>query len=383
MSDYGGQFKGKVVMVTGGAGYIGSHTSVLLLNQGARVIVVDNLANSCEESMRRVKKITGKSVEFYKADLCDLVKFEQVWRKVGKVDAVIHMAGLKAVGESVAKPLYYYEVNLVACINLMKMMAKYQCFNFVFSSSATVYGLVEMPVTEAASLSPTNPYGWTKFMQEVFLRDAAAADPRFRVVLLRYFNPVGAHPSGLIGEDPQGTPNNLLPYILQVAVGRLKKVSVFGADYETKDGTGMRDYIHVLDLGEGHLAALANGIWGNMKTNCEVYNLGTGQACSVLEAIAAVEKASGKVVPYEVVGRREGDIGECYANPIKAETELKWKAQYSLESAVADGWRWQQMNPQGFRDAAGASPTWAATLPYVTLTGAAVAGLFIFRKFYK
>eukprot|EP00808_Paulinella_micropora_P020373 g46599.t1 len=362
---YGDSFKGKVVMVTGGAGYIGSHTTVLLLEQGASVIVVDNLINSSAESIKRVKEITGKAPQLFKVDMCHYVAFEKVFQTVGKIDAVIHMAGLKAVGESVSKPTLYYDNNLVSCLNLLKLMEKYGCFHFVFSSSATVYGLVkEMPVDETAPLGPTNPYGWTKMMQEIFLRDVVASDKRWKVILLRYFNPIGAHPSGRIGEDPQGIPNNLLPFVMQVAVGKLPKLNVFGDDWETPDGTGVRDYIHVVDLSEGHLAALANGVWKEMKNRCEVYNLGTGRGYSVLDVVTAAKKATGRPVPYEVAPRRPGDIGTCYSNPHKAETELKWKAKYGIDESVADGWRWQSNNPDGYAakkgQAAPATPVGAA-----------------------
>ena len=336
------------VLVTGGAGYIGSHTCLELLNSGHEVTVVDNLANSSEESLKRVEKLTGKSLRFHKADLCDKAAILDIAGS-DKFDSVIHFAALKAVGESVAKPLEYYENNLSGTLNLCFAMREHGVKNFVFSSSATVYGIPKsLPLTEQSDTpinEVTNPYGRSKLIMEYILRDWQACDPTTNVALLRYFNPVGAHASGDIGEDPNGLPNNLLPFVSQVAVGKLEKLRVFGNDYDTSDGTGVRDYIHVVDLALGHVLALKK-----LATNPGVvtYNLGTGQGYSVLEIVKAFEKASEKPVPYEVVDRRPGDIAACYADPSLAASELGWKATLGIEEMCADGWRWQSQNPNGF-----------------------------------
>ena len=334
------------VLVTGGAGYIGSHTDVLLLEQGHEVVVLDNLSNSCEKSLERVRKITGKEVKFYKADLLDEQACERVFAE-NKFDAVIHFAGLKAVGESVEKPHYYYHNNITGTLNLVKLMQKYKVPKIVFSSSATVYGNPHtVPITEDFPLSATNPYGQTKLMLEQILTDIAYADKDLSVVLLRYFNPVGAHKSGLIGEDPNGIPNNLMPFISQVAIGKRECLSVFGNDYNTKDGTGVRDYIHVVDLANGHLKALD---YLNDHDGVSVFNLGTGTGYSVLEMVKAFEKASGREVKYKITARRPGDIAECYANPEKARRELGFEAKYTLEDMCRDAWNWQSKNPNGYK----------------------------------
>ena len=336
------------ILVTGGAGYIGSHTCVELLNAGYEVVVVDNLSNSSEESLRRVEKITGKQVKFYEADLLDKPAIEAVFDKEN-IDSVIHFAGLKAVGESVAIPLRYYENNLISTLTLLKVMGEFGVGNFVFSSSATVYGdPASVPIREDFPLSTTNPYGTTKLMIERILTDYARANSGFNPVILRYFNPVGAHESGRIGEDPNGIPNNLVPYITQVAVGKLEKVRVFGSDYPTADGTGVRDYIHVVDLAEGHVAALK--LFEQEKCGLHIYNLGTGMGYSVLEMISAFSKAVGKEIPYEVTDRRPGDIPACYADCTKALEELHWKARKTLDDMCADSWRWQRMNPNGYEE---------------------------------
>lgn len=333
------------VLVTGGAGYIGSHTTVELLEAGHEVVVVDNLSNSSEESLRRVKEITGKDLVFYKDDVCDRAALEKIFA-AHPIDAVIHFAGLKAVGESVQKPLEYYHNNLVSSLTLCEAMRDHNVKNLIFSSSATVYGTPdELPLKEASrvGVGVTNPYGQTKYMIEQILRDLSVSDPSWSVTLLRYFNPVGAHASGLIGEDPNGLPNNLMPYVSQVAVGKLDKVGVFGNDYDTVDGTGVRDYIHVVDLAKGHLAALEH-----MEPGCEVYNLGTGEGVSVLQAIAAFSEACGHEVPYEIKPRRPGDIAKCYASADKAARELGWRAEKSFDQACADAWKWQSANPNGY-----------------------------------
>ncbi len=333
------------ILVTGGAGYIGSHTCVELLNAGENVIVVDNLANSREASLRRIQELTGRSLTFHKVDLRDKPALDAVFAAT-PIDAVIHFAGLKAVGESVAKPLHYYHNNVTGTLILCDVMQAYGVQNMVFSSSATVYGdPKQVPITEDASLGATNPYGRTKWMIEEILRDLHRADPAWNIALLRYFNPVGAHPSGRIGEDPSGIPNNLLPYIAQVAVGKLDELSVFGGDYPTPDGTGVRDYIHVVDLAVGHLRAL-----DKLTTDPGVvtYNLGTGQGYSVLEVIKAFERASGKEIPYSITERRPGDVATSYADPSKAEQELGWRAVRDIEEMCADAWRWQSKNPNGY-----------------------------------
>lgn len=334
------------VLVTGGAGYIGSHTSLLLLEAGHEVVVLDNLSNSSDESLKRVSSITGKSIDFYKADLLDIDECQRVF-DAHKFDAVIHFAGLKAVGESVEKPYYYYNNNITGTLNLVELMRKNNVKKIVFSSSATVYGNPHtVPITEEFPLSATNPYGQTKLMLEQILTDIAKADKELKVCLLRYFNPVGAHESGLIGEDPNGIPNNLMPFISQVAIGKRESLSVFGNDYDTKDGTGVRDYIHVLDLADGHLKALD---YLNDHDGVSVFNLGTGTGYSVLDMVHAFEEACGKKINYKITERRPGDIAECYANPEKAERELKFKAKYTLSDMCRDAWNWQSKNPNGYK----------------------------------
>ncbi|MCI8343508.1 MAG: UDP-glucose 4-epimerase GalE [Clostridia bacterium] len=332
------------VLVTGGAGYIGSHTVVELLNDGFEVVVVDNLLNASKESLARVERITGKKVTFYEADVRDGKKMREIF-SAHKIDWVIHFAGLKAVGESVQKPLEYYDNNIGSTLVLLQTMREYNVKNFVFSSSATVYGNPErLPLDEECSLSTTNPYGATKLMQENILKDLYVSDHEWNIALLRYFNPVGAHESGLIGEDPKGIPNNLMPYVAQVASGKLQKIGVFGSDYPTPDGTGVRDYIHVVDLARGHVAAIR----GLKEAGVHIYNLGTGNGYSVLDMIAAFSKACGKELPYEIKPRRAGDIPTCFATSAKAEKELGWKAQYDLEKMCADQWNWQKNNPNGY-----------------------------------
>lgn len=335
------------ILVTGGAGYIGSHTCVELLNLGHEVVVVDNLCNSSEESLNRVEKITGKRPVFYQVDLLDKEGLEAVFAKE-TVDAVIHFAGLKAVGESVAKPLEYYHNNITGTLILCDVMRNYGVKRIIFSSSATVYGdPAFVPITEDCPKGKiTNPYGQTKGMLEQILTDLHTADPEWSVILLRYFNPVGAHKSGLIGEDPAGIPNNLTPYITQVAVGKLKEVGVFGDDYDTPDGTGVRDYIHVVDLAIGHVKALDKLMEDNAV---RIYNLGTGHGYSVLDMIKAFSKACGKEIPYVIKPRRPGDIATCYADPALAKKELGWEAERGLEEMCEDGWRWQSNNPNGYR----------------------------------
>jgi UDP-glucose 4-epimerase len=333
------------IAVTGGAGYIGSHTCVELLDAGHDVVVIDSLVNSKEESLRRVREIAGRPLEFHKADLLDRGALEAVFSS-SPIDAVIHFAGLKAVGESVAAPLRYYRNNITGTVVLCETMAGHGVKDIIFSSSATVYGEPDaVPIREDFPARPTNPYGRTKWMIEEILRDLHASDPSWNVVLLRYFNPIGAHPSGLIGEDPLGIPNNLLPYIAQVAVGRLEELTVFGDDYPTPDGTGVRDYIHVVDLAKGHLAALER-LRG--KTGVRVYNLGTGRGYSVLEVVRAFERASRRRIPYRVAGRRPGDIAVCYADPSLANGELGWRASHDMDDMCAHTWRWQSMNPRGY-----------------------------------
>jgi len=335
------------IIVTGGAGYIGSHTCLELLNAGHEVTVIDNLCNANIKGLHRVEELTDKTVHFFQVDLLDPEAIDQVFKKSPDATAVIHFAGLKAVGESVEKPLLYYQNNLTGTINLCRIMQDNGVKTIVFSSSATVYGdPASVPITEDFPLlSCTNPYGRTKAMIEDILRDVQVADPDWNVALLRYFNPVGAHESGRIGEDPNGIPNNLMPYISQVAVGKLKEVSVFGDDYPTPDGTGVRDYIHVVDLAVGHLRALEKL---EEKPGVVTYNLGTGQGYSVLDMIKAFEKASGKKVPYKIVPRRAGDIAQCYADPSLAAQELNWKAERGIDEMCADNWRWQNNNPNGY-----------------------------------
>lgn len=335
------------VLVTGGAGYIGSHTVLELLNAGHDVCVVDNLSNSSEESLRRVAELTGKAVDFRNVDILDKASLTDVVKGAG-FDSVIHFAALKAVGESVAQPLRYYQNNITGTLVLCEVMQEQGVKNIVFSSSATVYGDPHtVPITEDFPLQATNPYGRTKLMMEYILTDLHVADPSFSVALLRYFNPIGSHESGRIGEDPAGIPNNLLPFVAQVAVGRREKVSVFGDDYPTPDGTGVRDYIHVVDLAIGHLKALEKLEASPGVLTC---NLGTGRGYSVLEVIKAFEKASGKPVPYKLVARRPGDIAECYADPAYALEQLGWKADRGLDDMCRDAWNWQSQNPNGYRD---------------------------------
>ncbi|MDD6684566.1 MAG: UDP-glucose 4-epimerase GalE [Lachnospiraceae bacterium] len=334
------------ILVTGGAGYIGSHTCVELLDAGYDVVVFDNLYNSSPKAVDRIQKITGRSLKFYKADMLDKPAVEKIFEE-NKIDAVIHFAGLKAVGESVHKPVEYYHTNIGGLLNLVDVMRKHGCKNIIFSSSATVYGdPAQIPITEECPKGIcTNPYGWTKWMQEQILTDIHTADPSWNVILLRYFNPIGAHKSGLIGEDPKGIPNNLLPYVAQVAIGKLPEVNVFGDDYDTPDGTGVRDYIHVVDLAKGHVKAVER-----LAKNDGVFicNLGTGKGYSVLDVIHAFEKACGHKLKYVIKPRRDGDIATCYSNCDKAERELGWKAQYDLDDMCADSWRWQTMNPDGY-----------------------------------
>ena len=333
------------ILVTGGAGYIGSHTCVELLDAGFDVVVVDNFSNSSKVSLDRVETITGKKFGFYQVDLRDIKSLREVFEKES-IQSVIHFAALKAVGESVEVPLAYYVNNLTGTLNLCEMMVEFGVNNIVFSSSATVYGDPEsIPIREDFSIHPTNPYGHTKSMIEQILIDIQAANPHWNVVILRYFNPVGAHSSGLIGESPNGIPNNLMPFISQVAVGRLDKLLIFGDDYSTMDGTGVRDYIHVVDLAKGHLAALDRIAH---QPGCEIYNLGTGRGYSVMEVLNAFSTASGKDIPYEIVGRRAGDIAISYADPTKANQELNWNAEHGIDRMCEDTWKWQSMNPNGY-----------------------------------
>ena len=335
------------ILVTGGAGYIGSHTCLELLNQGHEVVVFDNLSNSSEVALERVQKLAGKPLTFYKADMLDREAMEEIFSKE-KIDAVIHFAGLKAVGESVVKPLEYYYNNITGTLILCDVMRKHGVKNIIFSSSATVYGdPAFVPITEDCPKGKiTNPYGQTKGMLEQILTDFHVADPQWNVILLRYFNPVGAHESGMIGQDPKGIPNNLTPYITQVAVGKLKEVGVFGNDYDTPDGTGVRDYIHVVDLAVGHVKALKKF---EDQPDVYIYNLGTGCGYSVLDMIHAFSKAVGKEIPYVIKPRRLGDIATCYADATKAKNELGWVAERGIDQMCADGWRWQSQNPDGYR----------------------------------
>lgn len=334
------------ILVTGGAGFIGSHTCVELLNAGYEVVVVDNLCNASEESIKRVEKITGKTVTFYRADIRDEKVLNDIFEKES-VDSVIHFAGLKAVGESVVKPLEYYQNNIAGTITLCDVMRSHGVKNIIFSSSATVYGdPAFIPITEECPKGTcTNPYGWTKWMLEQILTDLHTADPEWNVVLLRYFNPIGAHKSGLMGEDPKGIPNNLTPYITQVAIGKLACLGVFGDDYDTHDGTGVRDYIHVVDLAIGHVKALKKI---EEKAGVCVYNLGTGVGYSVLDMVHAFEKACGKEIPYQIKDRRPGDIATCYSDAAKAKEELGWVAERGLDEMCEDSWRWQSQNPDGY-----------------------------------
>lgn len=333
------------VLVTGGAGFIGSHTCVVLLENGADVIVVDNLVNSNEESLKRVEKITGKTVKFYNVDMVDEAALDEVFDKE-EIDSVIHFAGLKAVGESCKIPLRYFDNNFKSTLNLLNSMVKHNVKNIVFSSSATVYGKPKsVPIREDFELSVSNPYGRTKLVIEDMLRDIYAADDSLNIALLRYFNPIGAHESGLIGEDPNGIPNNLVPYVAKVAAGKLECINVFGDDYDTPDGTGVRDYIHVMDLAEAHFAALKKL---EEKPGLVTYNLGTGIGYSVLDVIHAFEKACGKKLPYKITERRPGDIDECYADPTKAKNELNWVATRNIDQMCKDSWNWQSKNPDGY-----------------------------------
>lgn len=334
----------ETVLVTGGAGYIGSHTCVELLNGGFDVVVCDNLYNASSESLARVEKITGKTCKFYQTDIRDRAGMEKIFAE-NKIDSVIHFAGLKAVGESVRIPLEYYDNNIYGTLVLLETMQKHDVKKLVFSSSATVYGDPErLPIDEDCRLSTTNPYGATKLMIEGILQDLYVSDNNWNVILLRYFNPVGAHESGLIGEDPKGIPNNLTPYIAQVASGKLKEISVYGNDYPTPDGTGVRDYIHVVDLAKGHIKAIENV----NKAGVHIYNLGTGNGYSVLDVIHAFEKACGKKLPYKIAPRRAGDIAACYASAAKAKAELGWQAELGIDEMCASLWKWQTMNPNGY-----------------------------------
>lgn len=335
------------VLVTGGAGYIGTHTIIELDKVGKEVVVVDNFNNSKPIALKKVEEIIGKPINFYEADVCDENALRQIFAKEN-IDSVIHFAGHKAVGESCAKPLMYYENNLLSTISLLKVMKEFGCNNLVFSSSATVYGMPKsVPINESFELSATNPYGRTKLFIEEILRDYVKANPELNVALLRYFNPIGAHESGKIGEDPNGIPNNLMPYITQVAIGKLPQLSVFGDDYDTVDGTGVRDYIHVCDLARGHVLAI-----NKLMTNCGLvtYNLGTGNGYSVLQMVKAFEKASGRTVSYKIAPRRPGDIAECYADPTLAKNELGFVAEFGLDKMCEDSWNWQSKNPNGFAD---------------------------------
>jgi UDP-glucose 4-epimerase len=333
------------ILVTGASGYIGSHTCVELLQAGFDVIALDNLSNSSPKSIARIERITGKTLPFYRADVRDRAALDAVLQE-HEIDAAMHFAGLKAVGESVAKPLMYFENNVSGTVTLLEALSDADVKRIVFSSSATVYGDPEsVPISESARLSATNPYGRSKLMVEEILNDLVRADPEWRAGILRYFNPVGAHPSGLIGEDPSGIPNNLMPFVAQVAIGRRERLAIFGNDYPTPDGTGVRDYIHVVDLAKGHVAAL-----GRLFSRRGVFtvNLGTGQGYSVLEAVRAFQKASERTVNYDIVPRRPGDIASCYASPIAAREILGWRAEKNLDDMCADHWRWQKMNPEGY-----------------------------------
>ncbi len=335
------------ILTTGGAGYIGSHTCIELMNAGYDVVVVDNLDNSSEKSLDRVAKITGKKVKFYKEDVRDKDALCKIFKE-NSIEAVIHFAGLKAVGESVQKPIEYYDNNLISTIVLLEVMREFDCKRLVFSSSATVYGVAtEVPLREEMPLGATNPYGRTKYFIEEILRDVYVSDNSWSIALLRYFNPIGAHESGTIGEDPKGIPNNLMPYIAQVAVGRLEKLNVFGDDYETPDGTGVRDYIHVVDLANGHVKAVA---WALANEGCEAINLGTGNGISVLQLRNAFMEASGADVPYVVAPRRAGDLAEVYADASKAKKLLGWEAKRGVHEMCEDTWRWQKNNPNGYNE---------------------------------
>ncbi|MES5941603.1 MULTISPECIES: UDP-glucose 4-epimerase GalE [unclassified Bacillus cereus group] len=334
------------ILITGGAGYIGSHTCIELLNNNYKIIVVDNLSNSSIESLNRVKEITGKQFKFYNESVLNREKMNEIFLE-NNIEAVIHFAGFKAVGESTTIPLTYYYNNIISTIILCDVMQKHNVKKFIFSSSATVYGIPKTsPITEEFPLSVTNPYGQTKLMIEQIMRDVAKADGEWSIALLRYFNPFGAHQSGRIGEDPNGIPNNLMPYVTQVAVGKLKELNIFGNDYPTKDGTGVRDYIHVVDLAKGHVKALEKVL---ETKGIEAYNLGTGKGYSVFEMVRAFEKVSGKKIPYKVIGRRPGDVAICFADVSKAKRELGWEAEYGLEEMCVDSWRWQVNNKNGYQ----------------------------------
>ena len=336
------------VLLSGGAGYIGSHTAIELRSAGHDVVIVDNFSNSKPEVLRRLEKITGAPFAFHCADVCDKAAMDKIFAGE-KPEAIIHFAGYKAVGESIEKPLEYYRNNLDSTLTLLELMRKYGVYNIVFSSSATVYGAPDsVPINESAAVGRcTNPYGWTKYMIEIILKDACKADPALSAVLLRYFNPIGAHESGLIGEDPQGIPNNLMPYITQVASGRLEKLNIFGNDYDTPDGTGVRDYIHVVDLARGHVCAIK---YAAENKGADVINLGTGKGYSVLEMVKTFSEVSGVNIPYEINARRAGDIAECYADPTKAKEKLGWVAEKNLRDMCRDSWRWQKNNPHGYDD---------------------------------
>ncbi len=334
------------ILITGGAGYIGSHTIIELLKNNHEVIVVDNLSNSSLESIKRVEKITNQSIPFFKIDVREKSELDKIF-KINKIDAVIHFAGLKSVSESIKEPINYYDNNIVSTLVLLDIMKKYDVKKLVFSSSATIYGIPsKLPLSEKSRIGVgiTNPYGQTKFIIEQILKDSAKADNSMEISILRYFNPIGAHESGIIGEDPNDIPNNLLPYISQVAIGKLEKVNVFGDDYDTHDGTGIRDYIHVVDLAKGHVASL-----NKIKPGISIYNLGTGKGTSVLELIEAFRKASGKKIPYQIVPRRAGDISVCYASAKKAQKEIGWQAKKTIKQACIDSWRWQSKNPNGYK----------------------------------
>lgn len=338
------------ILVSGGAGYIGSHTCVELLNAGYDIVVADNYYNSCPEALKRVREITGKDFKFVEADMTDHAAVEKVFAENPGIDCVIQFAAYKAVGESVSKPIEYYSNNLNCTLNILDVMRRYDCHNIIFSSSATVYGdPASVPIREDFPVgATTNPYGTTKVFTERILTDCCKADPELNVALLRYFNPIGAHPSGKIGEDPNGIPNNLVPYIAKVAVGKLEKVHVYGNDYPTPDGTGVRDYIHVVDLATGHVAALD---WMNGREGVEIFNLGTGQGTSVLEVVRAFSAACGRELPYKICPRRGGDVAAVYGDASKAEREMGWKAQYSIDDMCRDSWNWQSKNPDGFATA--------------------------------
>lgn len=334
------------VLVTGGAGYIGSHTCIEMIQAGYDVVVIDNLDNSSEEAIHRVEKIVGRKIKFYENDVRDKDALRKIFSE-NEIESVIHFAGLKAVGESCRLPIKYYDNNLISTLYLLEVMEEFGVKRLVFSSSATVYGVAtEMPLTEGMPLGAINPYGKTKYFIEEMLRDLYTADNGWSIALLRYFNPIGAHKSGTIGEDPRDIPNNLMPYISQVAVGRLEKLNVFGDDYDTVDGTGVRDYIHVVDLAAGHVKATD---WVMANTGCEPFNLGTGKGCSVLQLKDAFEKASGVTIPYVIAARRDGDLGTVYANAAKAKKVLGWEAHYDIDEMCEDTWRWQKNNPNGYR----------------------------------